>query len=403
MLRRNALALAASALAAVATGSSTARAGGFAVSDQSAVAGGVGGASTAREGDPSAVWYNPAALADGGGLKLGAGVLLARPSISASAQDGSFESQTDSGFSAPPYLHVAYARDNFVAGIYAGVPFGGGVTWPADWQGRDEIISSELSVLRAAPFVGYRWNRWRVAGGLHVDAARMQIHRGLDFVDSEGDVYLDLDGVGIGADLSLWYQLSDEIQLGASYKSRSNIKLKGDADFESIDAFAMRTQDQHVRSELHLPDRLAVGGVWKRDGWTFLGDLEMTAWSVNDSLEFRFDMEETPDAVQQNDWHSTIGVRLGAERKLRQDLVARAGAYFDPSPAPAEKLAPSSPDANRLGGSLGAGYRIAERFFVDGFYELMWLMPRDSKSDNSVAASYDGYAHLMGLGLRMQQ
>ncbi len=44
-----------------------ASAAGFALVEQSAVAGATGGAGVARSTDPAAAWYNPAALADGGG------------------------------------------------------------------------------------------------------------------------------------------------------------------------------------------------------------------------------------------------------------------------------------------------------------------------------------------------
>src|SRR5690606_33403542 len=67
----------------VLAGVATARAGGFAVAEQSAVAGGTAGASTARSDDAGAAWYNPAALTDGGGLRLGAGFLAAMPSLHA--------------------------------------------------------------------------------------------------------------------------------------------------------------------------------------------------------------------------------------------------------------------------------------------------------------------------------
>jgi hypothetical protein len=42
------------------------------------------------------------------------------------------------------------------AGVAIGVPFGGGVAWPADWAGRFEIVSSQLLDGRIAPFVGAR-------------------------------------------------------------------------------------------------------------------------------------------------------------------------------------------------------------------------------------------------------
>ena len=47
-------------------GAAHARAGGFELAEQAASASGAGSASTARDDDASAAWFNPAALADDG-------------------------------------------------------------------------------------------------------------------------------------------------------------------------------------------------------------------------------------------------------------------------------------------------------------------------------------------------
>jgi len=55
-----------------------AHAGGFAVGEQSAVSAGTGNAGVARDDDPGAAWHDPAALADGGGLRLDLSLIFAR-------------------------------------------------------------------------------------------------------------------------------------------------------------------------------------------------------------------------------------------------------------------------------------------------------------------------------------
>jgi hypothetical protein len=66
-----------------------ATAGGFAVSEQTAVSAGTGGAGAARDNDPGAAWHDPAALADGGGLRVDLSLIFARPTLQAEALDGS--------------------------------------------------------------------------------------------------------------------------------------------------------------------------------------------------------------------------------------------------------------------------------------------------------------------------
>jgi long-chain fatty acid transport protein len=279
------------------------------------------------------------------------------------------------------------------------VPFGGDVRWPADWAGRGEIVASQLQVVRLAPFVGWRTGRFRVAGGVHLDLAHMGIERGLDFIDTEGDVQIDLRGAGLGADLSAWADLGD-VDVGVSYKSRTSVPLKGEADFTAPDAFEMKLADQRASSTLHLPDRLAFGAAYTRDALTVLADVELTLWGVNDELVIDFTEDQTPDARQVNQWRTTTALRAGAEYALGKPVL-RAGAYYDPTPTSPEYAAPSSPDSSRLGATLGASYPVSERVTVDGSYGFMHLMGQTSANPEALMAEYSGSAHFLGVAVRM--
>lgn len=382
---------------------SSARAGGFAVAEQSATAGGTAGASTARSDDPGAAWYNPAALADGGGVRFGIGIMAAMPSLRAEAMDGAWQTDSESGVSTPPHLYASYAAGDFAYVISVGVPFGGGVTWPDDWAGRHEIISSRLEIFRVAPSVAYRWNRVRVAAGVHANFGRMRVKRSLDFVDTEGDVHLDMDGRSLGFDLAAFYQVSDAVDVGLSYKSRGTLELDGGANFNAPDAFNMKTADQHVGTVIHLPDRVAVGATWRRGKVTLLGDLEMTTWGVYDQLAFDFENDITPDPTLVTAWKTTVAIRAGGEYQVRPSTRVRGGAFVDPSPARDENLAPSSPDSTRLGATIGVSHHVRRDLAVDGFYELMHLMGRESASEDNLEARYGGRAHILGVGVRVHR
>jgi len=380
-----------------------ARAGGFAVAEQSASAGGTGGAATARDGDPAAAWYDPAALADGGGLRVGVGMLAAMPTVSAQAMDGSWQSGSQDGAATPPHLFVSDARDRLVVGVAVGVPFGGGVTWPDDWAGRHEIISSQLEVFRVAPFAGWSFGTVRVAGGVHVDFGRLRLRRSLDFIDTEGDVRLDLDGRAYGIDLATWWQPRPDLAVGATYKSRATLGLYGGADFTAPDAFSAKTPDQHARADLALPDRFGVGVQYRRGRLLALADLELTTWSVNRELVIDFEDPATPDPVQTNRWNSTVALRAGAEWTAGPRTVVRGGAFIDPSPAGADTLAPSSPDSHRIGATVGFGRRLRRDLSIDVFYEYMRLLGRATSSMDDLQARYSGHAHLLGLDLAYQR
>ncbi|HEU0033414.1 MAG TPA: outer membrane protein transport protein [Kofleriaceae bacterium] len=378
---------------------SAALAGGFAVSEQTAVSSGTAGAGVARADDPGAAWHDPAALADGGGWRFDLSMIFARPSIEARALDGSWSESNEAAWVTPPHLDVSFARDRWAAGLSLGVPFGSGVTWPADWMGRHEIVSTELQVFRVAPFFAYRFGKLRVAGGVHADFGRLQIARNLDFIDTEGDVAIDMDGRGFGVDASAYYQASAALSLGAIYRSRTSLPVDGGANFTAPDAFSEKLADGGASSKLTLPDQLAVGGRYQLGRYAVLADVELALWSTSDRLVIDFANEMTPDVAQAQAWSNTLSLRTGGEW-TRDQLTLRHGLYFEQSPAPTDTLAPSSPDSSRLGLSAGASWRFDRAWSVDAFFETMWLLRRDSTNMDALAASYGGHALFGGLGVR---
>ena len=296
-----------------------------------------------------------------------------------------------------------FADNKFAFGVAALVPFGGGVTWPSDWEGRHEIISSRIEIFRVSPFVAYRNGRFSIAGGIHIDRGRLRIHRSLDFVDTEGEVRLDMAGTGLGLNLAFFYTINEALQFGISYKSRSSIEFDGVANFESPDAFQQKTADQNASTAMTLPDRITLGIQWKRGKFTALCDLEYTLWQTNDVLLIDFENEETPDAMQVNAWESSVSLRGGLEFRPKSQWTIRSGVFVDQSPAQDSLLTPSSPDSTRLGATLGLSRQIYSHAFVDFFYEYMSLLERESENTNALAASYEGRVHMLGLGVRVQQ
>jgi long-chain fatty acid transport protein len=387
------------------------RAGGFEVPDQSAVAAATGGASTARRGDPSAAFYNPAALADRAGLRAAVGVLLAIPRVSVQglSPDTEIVSTTDT-VSPPPHLHLAYAEDAWAIGGYVGVSHGTSVAWPEGWWGRHEAIGSSLLVIRAAPFFALRlggdggciagFPDVRISIGAHVDTARAETRRGLDFIDTEGSVHVLAWGAGVGGDASIYWQATAALALGLTYKSRTWMRASGDADFEVPDAFLGRAPDQRASTEIVIPDRLVLGAAWQQRDFAVLADVGFSAWSVRDRQRVDFESESTADSDVALGWRDTWAVRVGGEISPVPWLHARAGIFYDMEAAPAETLAPSAPDLARLGITLGAGFEITPEIGVDASYSYVALLGRESTSEDAPLARYQGELHSIALTAR---
>jgi long-chain fatty acid transport protein len=375
-----------------------AHAGGLAVAQQSPVSGGTGGAGAGRDDTAGAAWHVPAALADDGGVRIGLSLALAHPSLEARGDD--WTTTTESKWSTPPHLDASYARGDWAAGIAIGVPFGGGVTWPKAWPGATQAVRSELMVIRFAPFAAYRLGPLRVSAGMHFDAARLQIQRNLDFIDMQGDVRLDLAAQGFGADFSAYFAPREDLGIGLTYRSLTTLSFAGNANFTTPDAFAGKTPDQTARTTMTMPDQIVLGARYRRGALTGLVDVEYTRWSINQRTTVDFAHDATPNAVQENRWRDTQTLRAGAEWAAHENVVARGGGYYDPSPVPSEHLTPSSPDSTRVAATAGASYRIAPAWTADVFGEHMWLLRRETTSVDTMPASYGGTAIVVGAGIR---
>jgi long-subunit fatty acid transport protein len=384
----------------------SALAGGYELAPQSAAVAGVAHAGAAISEDPAAIWFNPAATADDGGLRALVGITLGGSTVRAEG-DG-WEGRTANPVSTPPYLYLSYSHAWWSVGATVNLAYAGGVRWPDDWAHRFEILESRPTFLRATAYFAFRVGPAAVSVGPHIDVGSLRIRKATDHVAEEGSAEILLRGGGVGVDASALIRFSPFAQLGLTYRSRTVIPLSGEADFEVPEPFRARFPDQAATSRITLPDRIAVGvSVRPRlpgSGATplrILTEVSLTLWNVNDELIIDFAEEVTSDTVVTNHWQPTMAVRGGVEGRLHRVVTVRGGLYADGlwgAPAPAETLSPSSPDSTRLGLTVGGTAHLADWLGVDFFYEHVELLPRDSAGD-ALPASYRGSANLGGVSV----
>ncbi|MEO0601041.1 MAG: outer membrane protein transport protein [Myxococcota bacterium] len=381
---------------------SAALAGGFAVAQQGAVAGGTGHAGVARTGDPGLAWLAPAGLADDGGWRLAVGAAAAASTTEGRANDGSWSARSRTPVGTPPHAYASYARGPLVVGMAVHTPFAGGLRWPEDWALRTTAVSSAPTFLRMAPFVGRRFGTVSLAIGPHVDVGRLVVARRTDHVTEEGWVRVALAGAGVGVDASARWDVTEALAVGAAYSGRTAIRLSGWADFDVPTSVAATLPDQRATSRLVLPDRITLG-VRVGDRFALLVDAEWVAWSVNQALVVDFASEDTPDTVQDNRWRNTVALRGGVEAQIGK-CTLRAGGYVDgvpDAPVPRETLSPASPDGIRVAGTLGAGVQPISEVRVDGFAELLRVLARTSRAPG-VEAAFRTRALVVGATVSVQ-
>lgn len=385
--------------------SATAHAGEFEVVEQGAETAGVAHAGTALTSAESA-WFNPAALTDNGGFRMSVGATAAYSRVNASGLPTSplapWTDHSNTPVGVPPYVYLSYSRSIVAASVSANVPFGGGIRWPDTWTGRYDATESKPQFFRVGAALAVRIGPVAIGGGFHADLGSLRIQKATDHISEDGHVTILLRSHGFGGDAYLLAHAGPHATIGASYKSRTQLPMEGEADFDVPIPFEGAFPDQTVTSHWTLPDRMALGFGWTEADWFFTTELGLTLWSVNQVLALDFAEDVTDDVIQQNHWRDTLALRAGAGGHVGELVTLRGGLYVDGlagAAAPPDMLSPSAPDSTRLGLTAGLGVQAHRLVKLDAYVEPIVLLPRSSTSVDAIEASYKGWAIAGGLGL----
>lgn len=228
----------------------------------------------------------------------------------------------------------------------------GAVVLRADESGQAAAGFDERVVATWAPIAGISWERgpWRVALAYRGElAARL-------------DISVDARGLGVPV---------------------APLNLSGVAQYD--------------------PHQLQLEGAWARGPWTVALALTGKRWS-----DFQRVREATVEGASPRppltELHDTVVVRAGVERRWdltdRTRVTARAGAFFEPSPAPPPTASRGYLDNDRLAITAGLAMHAvvgSTRFSADLHGQLHALLPREGEGSNGRAVTYGGTVGVAGM------
>ena len=181
------------------------------------------------------------------------------------------------------------------------------------------------------------------------------------------------------------YELSETTRVGATYRSRIDNTLEGDAKFTPKNAAAQTflglaqaggsLLPTDVEADVELPATLSLAGYHELNSkWAVMADITWTEWSTLDELVIEFDVGLQPDTVEVFDWDDTFRYGVGVNYRHSDTLLWRGGIAFDESPVPSkEKRGVRIPDEDRLWLSFGAGFKPARGITVDVGYAHLFV------------------------------
>lgn len=388
-------------LAAVWAGQASAA--GFRLPDQDAAAIGMGGAFVAQADDPSAAWYNPAAMTTLEGTQMSVGIMTLAPVMEHQNVNGTTDTAERQMFLLGDLFFTTKVDDRVSAGLSLTGPFGLSTNWSALSATSRVAAFSRIISVDINPNVAYRLND------------RLSLALGLDFMKLEATMEkmlspvtlfrLDGQGTGWGANAAILYK-AEPVDLGLSYRSRIKVDVE-DAHANVVGFPAAFTNS--VKTEITLPDLIEGGISWKlSDRTTLNSDLEYTWWSTYDRLVLESNtfvaLGLGPVQTDEKQWRNTWTFRLGGQYKVSDQWKLRAGYVYDQTPVQEAHFETRAPDADRQGITVGTGF-TARGTTVDVSYMYIRFKTRhinDSLADGAsqvLNGTYDSHAQLLAVNV----
>nr|WP_321257820.1 outer membrane protein transport protein [uncultured Pseudodesulfovibrio sp.] len=344
----------------------TVHAGGFALYEWGNRALGMGTANYATGNDASVIAYNPSQMTKLEGTNVYAGAAVINP-MSDVYIDGD-KSTTSSVNHVVPHAYITHqVNDDLYIGLGEYTRFGLGTKYDDEWAGATLLQEALLETYSLTPTVAYKvTDDLALSGGVEFIKGGFMIKK---MLLGGGDKFkVDVDSAALAFNLSMLYDITDDLNFGFIYRSPVHFVGKGKATYHNGAGALVSSGNATLTAD--FPASYTAGlGYSPIENLTFEFDIVYTQWEQFDRIEFDFDGFALPDTEEDFNYKSTWRFQLGAEYLVTNALALRAGYVYDQSPIRHDYTSPMLPANDRQMFTLGAGYAINNLTFdLSGMY-----------------------------------
>lgn len=374
-------------------------------------------------GDPSVIYWNPAATVTIPGWSAYAGAAAVAVSGSFTADTTGRIFHADPPVEFPPHLFVNYtdASGRWAVGVGAYVPYGLTSEWRDDFPGRFSALKASLQTIYVQPNFAYRFAPgWSIGGGPVIGYSRVELRQSIDLAsqvaDASGGVPITFGMLGVpartefaraklkgsatalGFNLGLHGALTPNLELGLRYLSQLSFDYDdADADFGQVStglvlaagnplglpagtkpddvlagqfAAGAPLSSRGVATKIKHPSQLQADLGYSGFAHTVISaGVSWTRFSSFDRLPVDFQGNNAPpDRELIEDYDDSWSIRTGIERAFAIGIKGRVGFNYIHTPAPDVTVTPLLPDMNRKNFTLGVGVPLSPTYTLDAGY-----------------------------------
>lgn len=384
---------------------------GVRIPDQNPAATARGNAFAATADNASAIYYNPAGIAELEGMSVLLGgyaiTLDVDVSLDAPGKNRSFGNTNDEFQIAPQFFASWKVKDYPIAlglGVYA--PFGFAMEYPDDTPFRALARKGKIQYITFNPVIAWKiTDALSVAVGANFNSAETTLERG---VLAPGDSFrFKGDGTSVGFNAGLLWRPHRMHSFGVNYRSATNIEFDGRARLQ-YDGFTVPTpfgpfpvpgarSEENASVDFDFPQNVVIGYSFRpTEDWNFEINWDWTDWNTLNDLVLS---QKSGDVVLPFGWQSSAFWEFGVTKKFGNGLRASVGYIYSENSSPNATFNPIVPDSNRHIYSVGLGQSL-ERFNWDIAYQYAHGPKRNIDNGTTADGTYrfDSHAFTVSLG-----
>lgn len=390
-------------------------AGGFQVGLQGQRQTGMGLIGTGFLTGPSAVFYNPGGMTFlDGKYHFSFGVSPISSSVAFKYEAPSlYEATTDNPISYPFALYGSVKlNEKLAVGLGVYTPYGSSTVWGDDWQGRHIIQDISLQAIYIQPTISYKiTEKLGIGVGFVCALGNVELNKGFPLQDSNGDegqINIEGSGVSYGFNAGLYYEASDKLSFGLTYRSEVMMEVEGgDATFTVPSSLTTSfPTNNKFDADLPLPASLNFGTSYAFTEKLTVGlDVNYVFWSSYQSLDFDFEENTSSleDISQPKKYDDGFIYRVGGEYRANEAWAFRLGFYYDSPVVSDDYYAPETPDAVKLGYTAGVSYYPTKKLSIDASFLFVQGLERDvTYQPENFGGTYKYSAYIPGIGINYQ-
>ena len=285
---------------------------------------GMAGATVAAPQDAATIMYNPAGLAELGikDVRFDMGVGVLNPPRQANDKD------SDSDYYMMPAGAVAFnVNDRLFLGMAMGGISGSGVDFAdTSLSPTTHAFVTTKQSYKIAPGFAYKVSdKLSVGAALQIGYQSLAMYNGMY---PGGPLALPQTQVyGAGMNAGLIYKVSEAVQLGASWTSKTN-----------MDEFKWNTNNGTYRMTMDMPQIFALGVAFRpMPGLLVEADVKRIGFSdVMDRVAFQ--TPTNPNDSMNFGWSDQTVYAIGVQKEINDKTTVRAGFNYGKSPIGAEDV-----------------------------------------------------------------